>query len=194
MLRCRGRRERIAQFVVDIFDEIHQEGRHIQDAADPGILFDERVCVIVSLPAPLNESGQRNKQSGGISALHQIPQVQQPRHSSVPIKVGMQVGQIEVEQRSLQQVIHIAVHIGKFNQSAHVLREFLPTQARVLHLVSHHIDAVVPVEIARQQAVFLWEKDPNGHLVQLVKVLFADLMGRIHDKFQALLHGVNPFF
>ena len=77
MLRCRSSRERIAQFVVDIFDEIHQEGRHIQDAADPGILFDERVCVIVSFPAPLNESGQRNKQSGGISALHQIPQVQQ---------------------------------------------------------------------------------------------------------------------
>ena len=89
--------------MVHIFDEVDQKRCHMHNSADLRVLFCQCVGVVVSPADLLYILRQRNKQSGGIPLLHQIPQVQQTGHSAVAVKPRMRVGDVEVDERCCLQ-------------------------------------------------------------------------------------------
>ena len=88
--------------MVDVLNEVGQERRHIQHPTELGILLCQGIGVIVSLAAALHIPGQWNEQRRGVTPLDKVPEVQQPRHPAIPIKIRVQIGDVEVEQRRLQ--------------------------------------------------------------------------------------------
>ena len=143
-------RQGVVQLVIYIFDEVHQKRRHIQHTADLRVFLYQRVSIIISLPAFVHIFGKRNEQRRGIALLNQIPQVQQPRHSSVAIKIGVQIGNIEMDQCRLEQIVHRCLILNKANQIPHAVVQFLPTDAGVLQLLTDNIDCIVPIIVPRQ--------------------------------------------
>ena len=141
--------------MVYIFNKVDQKRRHVHDPADPRILFCQCIGVIVAPAALLHILRQRDEQSGGITLLHQIPQIQQAGHSSVAVKPGMQVSDIEVDDCRFQKIVHGGFQIDKVYQIAHILRQHLPGKASVFYLVAHDIDAVVTILMAGQEPVRL---------------------------------------
>ena len=154
--------------MIHIFNEIHQKRRYVQHAADVGVLLDQRVGIVVPLTALVDVLRQRHEQGGGISLLYQIPQVHQPRHSAVAIKVGVQIGDIEVDQGRLQQVVAVGFFMDEAHQFAHALRQLLPRQSGMLYLGADNVHAVVPIEAAGVQTVFLRQIGTDGSLIQMV--------------------------
>ena len=142
--------------MVHILDEINQEGCHIHNTADLRILLCQCVGVVVTPPALFHILRQWHKQSSGIPLLHQIPQVYQSRHSAVAVKPGMQVGNVEVDERRFQQIVHGGFLVDKLDQPVHILRQHLPREAGVLHFVTHNIHAVMAVFMAGQELILLW--------------------------------------
>ena len=114
-------RQGVIQFVVHILNEVHQKRRHIQNTADLSIILHQRVGIIISLPALIHIFRERNKQRRGVALLHQIPQVQQPRHSSIAVKIRVQIGDIEVDQGSLEQIVHRCLILYEADEIAHVV-------------------------------------------------------------------------
>lgn len=92
--------------MIHIFNEVHQKWRHIQNPTDLSIILHQRIGIKIGLPSLIYIFGEGDKQRRGIALLNQIPQMQQPRHSPIAIKIGMQIGDIEVNQRRLEQVVH----------------------------------------------------------------------------------------
>jgi len=134
--------------VIYILNEIHQKRRYVQHTADVRVLIHQRVGVVVPLAALVDILRQRHEQGRGIPPLYQIPQVHQPGHSAVAVKVGVQIGDIEVDQGGFQQVVAVGLFMDEVHQLSHTLRQLLPRQAGMLHLGADHIHTAVPVEAA----------------------------------------------
>ena len=177
--------------MIHILNEIHQKRCYVQHAADVRILLHQRVGIVVPLAALVDVLRQRHEQSGGISLLYQIPQVHQPRHSAVAIKVGVQIGNIEVDQGGFQQVVAVGILMDEAHQFAHALRQLLPRQSGMLYLGADHIHAVVPIEAGGTQTVLLRQIGADGGLIQLVDGCFGDPVGGVADEFQPLLHAID---
>ena len=71
-----------------MFNEVDQKRRRVQHTADPRVFCHQRIDVIIPLAAFVDILGERHEQRRGISLLHQIPQMHQPRHSAVTVKVA----------------------------------------------------------------------------------------------------------
>ena len=134
--------------MVYIFDKVYQKRRCIQDAADLRVILNQRIGIIIALPAFVDIFGERHEQRRGIPLLHQIPQMQQPGHSAVSVKIGMQIGDVKVDQRSLEQIVYRGLIVDERNQIPHVFVQLLPTDAGVLHLFADDIDCIVPVVVS----------------------------------------------
>ena len=87
--------------------------------------------------------------------MHQIPQVHQPGPSAVAVKPGMQIGNIKMDERRCQQIIHGRFLMDELHQLSHILRQHLTGNTGMLHLVPHDIDAVVAVFMAGQELILL---------------------------------------
>ena len=156
-----------------------------------GIFLRQRIGVIVPLAALVDILRQRHEQGGGIPLLYQIPQVHQPCHSAVAIKIGVQIGNIEVDQSRFQQVVAVGILMDEAHQFAHALRQLLPRQSGMLYLGADHIHAVVPVEAAGAQPVFLRQIGPDGGLIHLMDRCFGDPVGGVADELQPFLHAID---
>ena len=159
-----------------------------------GVLLHQCVGIVVPLAALVDVFRQRHEQSGGISLLYQIPQVHQPGHSAVAVKVGVQIGDIEVDQGCFQQVIAVGLLVDEAHQFPHTLRQLLPRQAGMLHPGADHVHAVVSIEAAGTQSVFLRQISADGGLIQLMDRCFGDPVGGVADELQPLFHTVDAVF
>ena len=137
------------------FDEVNQKRRRVQHTADVRVFLHQRIGVIIPLAAFVDILRERHEQRRGISLLHQIPQMHQPCHSAVAVKVRMQIRHVEVDQRRFQQIVDLGFFMDKGDQFAHAFRQRLPGKARMLHLCADHIHAVMPVEMTGQQPILL---------------------------------------
>ena len=126
--------------------------------------------------------------------MNQIPQMNQPRHPAVSIKIWMQIGNIEVEQGSFQQIIPMGILLDELKQILHIFVQLLPGKAGMLHLSTYNIHSVMAVVMSGQQAVVFRQEIPDCHLVQLVDIFLCDLVRRVRNKFQAFFHTVNAIF
>ena len=110
--RLCGRKHPV-QLMIYIFDKIRQKRRCVQHTADGCVLLHQRIGVIIPLAAFVDILGERHEQRRGISLLHQIPQMHQPCHSAVAVKVRMQIRHVEVDQRRFQQIVDLGFFMDK---------------------------------------------------------------------------------
>ena len=106
----------------------------------------------------------------------------------------MQIRHVEVDQRRFQQIVDLRIFVDKRNQFSHALRQRLPGKARVLHLCTDHIHAVMPVEMTGQQPILLGEIGSDSHFIEPVNGLLGDLVRRVADELQSLFHAKNAAF
>lgn len=148
-----GIRQQRDQLVIHIFNEIGQVRYHIHGSTDLRILPCQCVGVIVTSAALLRIPSQRDKQSRGMPVPHQIPQVYPSGHPAVAVKPGMQVDDVEVDERRFQRNVHGGLLVDKLHQASHMLRHHLSGKAGVLHFVTYGIHAVMPVFMAGQMLI-----------------------------------------
>ena len=81
--------------------------------------------------------------------------------------------------------------MNEAHQFPHTLRQLLPRQAGMLHPGADHIHAVVPIEAAGVQSVFLRQIGTDGGLIQLMDRCFGDPVGGVADELQPFLHAID---
>ena len=96
-----------------------------------------------------------------------------------------------MDQGGFQQVVAVGILVDKAHQLPHALRQLLPRQAGMLYLGADHIHAVVPVEAAGAQPVFLRQIGTDGGLIQLMDRCFGDPVGGVADELQPFLHAID---
>ena len=92
------------------------------------------------------------------------------------------------------QLVDTILGIGEIDQSFHSIRELLRRKSLPALFTAHNIDNIVPVEMVRQQAVFIRQIVAGADLIQLMQIFFRDHILAVSNEVQTTLHAINTGF
>lgn len=100
----------------------------------------------------------------------------------------------KVQNRRFVQLVDAILGVGEINQSFHSIRELLRRKSLPALFTAHNIDNIVPVEMVRQQTVFVRQVVAGADLVKLVQIFLGDRILAVGNEVQTTLHAINTGF
>ena len=120
--------------------------------------------------------------------------MEQPSCAAISIKVRMVVRKGKVQDGCFVQLVDAILGVGEINQSFHSIRELLRRKSLPALFTAHNIDNIVPVEMVRQQTVFVRQVVAGADLVKLVQIFLGDRILAVGNEVQTTLHAINTGF